>query len=105
MKKTTVIHINDRQPDDVYIGRAGHGESGYYGNPFPEKEGFSRADSIAAFERYFIARVEEDEQFRVRVLELAGKRLACFCRPRRACHGDVIAAWVNEEMRGQGKLF
>jgi hypothetical protein len=104
MKQTTVINIKERQPGDVYIGRAGHGESGYYGNPFPEKEGFSRADSIAAFKRYFEARVEEDEQFRARVLELAGKRLACFCAPKR-CHGDVIAKWVNEEMRGQGKLF
>jgi hypothetical protein len=104
MKQVTVINIKEREPGDIYIGRAGHGESGYYGNPFPTKEGFSRADSIAAFERYFKERVEADVQFRLRVLELAGKRLACFCKPK-SCHGDVIAAWVNEEMRGQGKLF
>ncbi len=104
MQHTTVINIKEREPGDVYIGREGHGESGYFGNPFPKKPGFSHADAIAAFDRYFKERVEADEEFRARVLELAGKRLACFCKPK-SCHGDVIAAWVNEQMRGQGKLF
>ena len=104
MGQTTVINIKERQPDDVYIGREGYGFSGYYGNPFPKKPGFSHADAIAAFDRYFKERVEVDDVFRARVLELAGKRLACFCKPK-SCHGDVIAACVNEQMRGQGRLF
>ena len=32
---TTVWHIRDRRPGDVYIGRAGKSEDGYFGNPFP----------------------------------------------------------------------
>jgi hypothetical protein len=29
------------------------------------------------------------------VLELKGKRLGCFCVPRKACHGFIIAEWLD----------
>lgn len=90
---TKVVNIRTGAPFDVYIGRAGHGLDGYFGNPFA---GSSREANIAMFEDYFDKRIDTDEAFRARVLELRGKRLGCFCVPR-ACHGDVIAAWLDGE--------
>ena len=83
------MHI--RASYDVYIGRAGNGEDGYFGNPF---RGLERAASIAAFRAGFDKRIWTDVEFADRVLKLRGKRLGCFCKPL-ACHGDVIAAWVD----------
>jgi hypothetical protein len=93
------------EPHDVYIGRAGKGREGTFGNPHPM--GFcprcgtphDRAAAIAAFKREFWHQVNTDAAYRARVLTLRGKRLACFCKrpggPERACHGDVYIAWFT----------
>ena len=91
---TTVIHIRDQQPGDVYIGRAGKGEDGYFGNPFRLGNGESRGSTIHKYREYFQKRWASDIEFRVRVHMLKGKRLVCFCKPH-PCHGDVIAEWLN----------
>ncbi len=96
MTETTVIHIRDSKPGDIYIGRPGKGESGYFGNPFPLKWGDSRGSTIERYRAYFLKRIENDKEFRRRVLELKGKRLYCFCKPH-PCHGDVIAEWLNSQ--------
>lgn len=80
---------------DVYIGRAGHGHDGYFGNPFAVIT-TSRATAIWKFRAYFLTRLETDAEFKRRVLALKGKRLGCFCAPK-DCHGDVIAAWVDAQ--------
>ncbi len=92
--KTVVVNIYQEQ-FDVYIGRAGRGEDGYFGNPFRMGNGISREDTVQKFQKYFIVRIENDSEFRRRVLALKGKRLGCFCKPK-ACHGDVIADWLNK---------
>ena len=101
---TSVIHIRDRQPGDVYIGRAGKGEDGYFGNPVRIGERCFRCgdthhnghETLPCFRLYFNKRIETDPVFRCAVLQLAGKRLVCFCKPR-ACHGDVIAEWIDSQ--------
>lgn len=106
MTKTTskAEPVNMREVEyDVYIGRAGHGMDGYFGNPVRsgkecpicEDVHYAPGRTIPCFERYFKARVERDPTFRENVLALKGKKLGCFCKPK-PCHGDVIAAWVNE---------
>ena len=91
---TLVVNIN-KEPFDVYIGRAGRGEDGYFGNPFSMRNGTSREDAVQKFQKCFIDRIEKDTEFTRRVLALKGKRLGCFCKPK-ACHGDVIADWLNK---------
>lgn len=95
--------VNLRYDDyDVYIGRAGKGQTGYFGNPHtqgmvycPECHGHhDRKDAIEAFKQYFLKRVAEDKEFRANVLALRGKRLGCFCKPL-PCHGDVIKEWLD----------
>jgi hypothetical protein len=88
---TTVAHWNDRPSSGwAYIGRKG---GGLFGNPFTaERHGRDRA--IALFRVYFHNRLERDESFRAAVLALRGKVLVCHCKPL-ACHGDVIAEYLN----------
>jgi len=93
MAKTTVVNLHQEE-FDVYIGRAGHGYDGTFGNPFLLAEGESRGATIQRFKTYFLERVAEDPDFRERVIALKGKRLGCFCAPH-PCHGDVIAAWLD----------
>ncbi len=90
--KTKVVNLHGN-PYDVYIGR-GKGKSGYFGNPYPVLL-VGRIPAIAQYEKYFRARIAADPGFKKRILELAGKRLGCFCKPL-ACHGDVIVKWLEE---------
>jgi hypothetical protein len=87
MTKTKVVNIKEAQDFDVYIGRAGKGLDGYFGNPFKEQ---SRSKSVILFREYALQRIESDSEFRERVKELHGKTLGCFCKPK-LCHGDVLA--------------
>ena len=92
--QTVVVNIYEEQ-FDAYIGRAGRGEDGYFGNPFRMGNRISREDAVKRFHGYFADRIERDSEFKQRVLALKGKRLGCFCKPK-ACHGDVIADWLNK---------
>ena len=93
---TTVVNIHHGEAYDVYIGRKGKGHDGYFGNPDRLFPGYSRDEAIRRYHSYFLQRIATDPEFRRRVLELRGKRLGCFCSPK-ACHGDVIAAWVDAQ--------
>lgn len=92
--RTVVVNIYEEQ-FDASIGRAGRGEDGYLGNPFRMENEISREDAVQKFQKYFTERIEKDSEFRRRVLALKGRRLGCFCKPK-ACHGDVIADWLNK---------
>lgn len=92
--RTVVVNIH-KEFFNVYIGRAGRGQDGYFGNPFRIGHGISREDAVKRFERYFAERIEKDSEFKRRIVALKGKRLGCFCKPK-ACHGDVIADWLNK---------
>jgi len=92
--QTVVVNIH-KEPFDVYIGRRGRGQDGYFGNPFRIRHGSSREDAVKRFEGDFADRIEKDAEFKRRILALKGKRLGCFCKPK-ACHGDVVADWLNK---------
>lgn len=91
MSETYVVNIR-RERYDVYIGRAGRGQDGYFGNPFTVREHGKRA--LELFREHFLTRLRTDETYRWRVISLKGKALGCFCKPG-PCHGDVIAEWLN----------
>ena len=90
---TRVVNLY-RDDYDVYIGRKGKGKDGYFGNPFDMRD-FTREECISRFKEHFLSRVKTDSLFRMKVLDLRGKRLGCFCKPN-ACHGDVIVEWINK---------
>jgi hypothetical protein len=87
---------------DVYIGRAGKGKSGYFGNPIRPgspcpvcKEIHSKTETIPCFEIAARVRLEQDSEYKKRVSELHDKTLGCFCSPK-PCHGDVLIKLAGE---------
>jgi len=111
---TQVVNIRS-QDYDVYIGRAGHGQDGYFGNPVRinkkcpicVKRHQARGETLECYKIYFYERIKTDEIFRAKVKELKNKRLGCFCKPRYPCHGDIIKEYLEggELPRVQKDLF
>jgi hypothetical protein len=96
MAETRVVNMFAERYD-VYIGRAGKGLDGYFGNPhrLPKKASpDDRARVLGQFATYFLGRIQGDADFRKRVLALRGKALGCFCAPA-PCHGDIIVEWLK----------
>ena len=92
---TTVVNIRLSEYD-VYIGRAGHGHDGYFGNPFSGVRDGGRERAVSLYREYFLKRLLSDPEFARRTMELKGKRLGCFCAPK-LCHGNVIADYLDIE--------
>lgn len=100
---TSVVSIRNGEPYDVYVGRAGNGEDGYYGNPYPKGQVCSRcgvlhataASTLPCFEAYFLARIRDDAEYRSRIRGLKGKVLGCFCILGNPCHAKFIAQWLD----------
>ena len=104
--KTTVVHCK-RENYDVYIGRAS-GERGKWGNPYSHKQGTSakyfkptRKEAIDAYREYILN--GEGKHLLNDLDELEGKVLGCWCKPDKACHGDILVEII--ESRKQTKLF
>jgi hypothetical protein len=93
MKRTRVVNLR-REAYDVYIGLAGRGQDGTFGNPFWTGNDEVRDEVIEKFKIHFLERVKSDPDFHRKVQELKGKRLGCFCKPKR-CHGDVIVDYLE----------
>lgn len=101
---TKLVNLRHTAKYDIYIGRAGRGYDGTFGNPIavgrfcPEcgerhQEG---GDTLACYRVYLERRIQEDPPFRERVKGLLGKRLACFCVPEYPCHGRILIEWVDK---------
>lgn len=89
--------VNIRQEDyDVYIGRAGRGMDGYFGNPFRIKPGMPRGGTLEKYRKYFYNRLQTDPEFHKRINDLQGKTLGCFCKPC-PCHGDIIREYLDAQ--------
>ncbi len=86
--RTTVVNRH-HESYDTYIGRGT-----LFGNDSHIGPDGSRGEVIAKFQVAFLARLRTDPAFRLAVERLRGQRLGCSCKPK-ACHGDVIAAWLN----------
>ena len=93
MSKTRVVNIR-KETCDVYIGRAGHGKDGYFGNPFRLEAAMRRGGALDRYREYFYHRLSTDKEFHRRVNELQGRTLGCFCKPN-PCHGDIIKEYLD----------
>lgn len=87
--KTTVVNINRNETFDVYIGRAGRGHGGKWGNPF--RSG-NRQKDVDDFRTWII----RQPRLMADLEELRGKRLGCFCKPN-VCHGDVLVELLGDD--------
>jgi len=92
-----VVNIYHREKYDVYIGRAGRGEQGIFGNPILRNKKcplcneihVEQGSTLSCYKIYLERRLEEDSDFRESVKALKGKVLGCFCPPK-PCHGDIL---------------
>lgn len=91
---TTVINIKTGQRYDIYCGRAGRGQDGYFGNPYPLQPGEPRGATLDRYRAYFYDRLLKDPEFMQRILSLRDKVLGCFCKPY-ACHCDIIIEYLD----------
>ncbi|WFP45975.1 hypothetical protein VIPPAEUMC01_00040 [Pseudomonas phage vB_VIPPAEUMC01] len=88
---------------DVYIGRGSK-----WGNPFSHKEG-TRAlykvdtveQAIECFRSHLWRNIMEGLITVDDLLELDGKRLGCYCKPR-PCHGDVLVRAIEWAKQHRG---
>lgn len=113
LEVTTVANIRHlppawrSDPRYVYIGRAGRGFSGEYGNPHPVGKWcrlcssiHPRAHAIAAFRADALRRYASDLAYRAHVEFLRGKVLVCYCFPQ-PCHADVYVELLDNNLIGE----
>lgn len=93
---TKVVNLRV-SPYDVYIGRQGKGQDGYFGNPYVLYSEEDRLRIALDYESWFYLRLKIDPIFKSKVHSLKGLTLGCFCKPK-ICHGDVIADYLNWEV-------
>lgn len=99
-----VVNIRKFNGNYTYIGREGHGHSGYFGNPSAIGKpcpqcGQTHGDAgatLPCFEAYARRRIQEDSHYANEVRKLLGQVLGCFCKPG-PCHGDVLERLAVEQ--------
>ena len=87
-------------PDAVIVARGKAGEP--WGNPHPvsdpcpECDGrrHTRDEAIALYREHLLAHPDLVDRIK---RELAGRDLACWCKPDEACHADLLLKIANEE--------
>lgn len=87
MKKCTVVN-KYKEEYDIYIGRGSK-----WGNPFiPLNSSEEERNRVCdAYEKWFWT-----TNLLSQLYELKGKRLGCFCKPKR-CHGDFLVEQTNKK--------
>ena len=94
--------VGQRQLADVYIGRAGKGESGRFGNAYTLKE--HGDDALLMYERDLFRQLRDDRPFQEEALSHQGRRLLCFCLAQEwrtdhicepTCHGQILALYID----------
>lgn len=93
--------VDKDAPDVVYIGRGSA-----WGNPYSHKDGTkadvqvaSVGDAIQMYRRWLWWQIKQGIVTTQMLVELDGKRLACYCAPN-PCHGNVIkraVQWAKEQ--------
>ncbi len=101
--KMKVVNLRNEKYT-VYIGRAGKGLDGYWGNPVKLNEECcvchqrheDRGSTLPCYEQYLRNRLQSSMSFRQMFMSLAENDvLGCFCKPD-ACHGDVmVKVWTE----------
>ncbi|NMZ65862.1 DUF4326 domain-containing protein [Pseudomonas oryzihabitans] len=90
LELTLVVNKDKEDIYDVYIGRGT-----VWGNPYQIGKDGDRDEVIRKFaydfDRGFL---KAHENFEKNLSHIRGKVIACHCKPA-ACHGDIIAAYIN----------
>jgi hypothetical protein len=102
---TTVVHVRKSPQFDIYIGRSflEFSQSDWH-NPFRLGYDGNRKVVLEKYRRYVLSM----PNLVVRLPELRGKTLGCWCKPKYLCHGDVLAFLAEldhvDERSGEAKF-
>ena len=107
MSETRVVNLY-KETYEVYIGRPGRGQDGHLGNPIVTgevclvcyKTHTEKGDTLPCYKVYLEARAAADESFRTRLINLKGRVLGCFCKPK-PCHGDIIVDYLENNTKDE----
>jgi hypothetical protein len=114
MVKVVNVRKADPKAFNIYIGRESFLSKDLFqkkpwlkngtvlGNPVKLKGEHTRGDSLEAHKEYFYKNLDKLEPILEELIQEGSKRtvcLACWCHPK-PCHGDVIAAYLNEKISG-----
>jgi hypothetical protein len=80
-----LVHCK-RSPYDVYIGRPSE-----FGNPFSVIQ-YTREGCIKKYEEWILTQ----HHLMKKIHTLKGKVLGCWCKPDKACHGEVLLRLANQ---------
>lgn len=92
---TRVVNKDRGDEFELYIGRGTP-----WGNPFAISDALSREQVIEMYREYFQKKFIDDEEGNRAIKSLRGRILGCHCKPA-ACHGDVIAEYLNNLSDGE----
>lgn len=84
-----IANVKNDEPFDVFIGRPSK-----WGNPYVVGVHGVRGQCVELYREYLLngaGRHLLDD-----LHQLKGKKLGCFCKPRK-CHGDILAELANKE--------
>lgn len=101
------LYQEKMQDGDVYIGRPGRGQDGYFGNPIVvgrvclvcQQTHTTGGDTLPCYRRWLWQKLKTDSVYKSRVKGLIDSRLFCFCKPK-PCHGDILIKaieWLNQD--------
>lgn len=76
----------------LYVGRAGRGESGPWGNYTP-------AGTALSYWQWFVSPAQLDYRSRFFATVSPSDKLGCFCSPK-PCHADALAVYANARFDG-----
>lgn len=87
------------QADAVYIGRAGKGEKGTFGNPYEvgkPPDNFTVEEAVELYRKDLWKKIKSDPDYAKDIYALKGKKLACpGPEADDACHGQVIVKAIK----------
>jgi len=86
MRKTTVGRVGE---SGTYIGRPTA-----FGNPYTIDKDGTREEVIEKYRAHLLRKIKANPAFRKKLKALRGRHLVCYCSPL-ACHGDVIAEYLD----------
>ena len=89
---TRIVHVR-KAAFDIYIGRAfAEFNESLWHNPFHLGRGGNRKEVLRKYREYILSRPD----LLARLPELKGKTLGCWCKPKWACHGDILVELVEK---------
>jgi len=95
MNVLNFYHLGCIIPENaVYIGRKNVKfglEESIFKNPFYLKDNVPRGSTIEEYRQYIWIEVLEERITKKDILDLEGKDIVCYCKPK-SCHGDVVKA-------------